>query len=360
MRPSNQPLLTRARARAIGVPLADLRGPRYTRLFHDTYVPSAEVGTLRALAGAVMSRLPNAHHVSHHTAVRLWGGVAPDSADIHVSMTSGHARKFVGARAAQPAPRGVLLGRDTTRYPSLVGLAMHPPGRRGALDGLPGATTRREERCRRSGVAAHLATDGVRVTTRFGVAISTPVQAFLDLASAGVSLVDLVIAGDSLVKSTKLDPATLIEAADAWSGRHAKQARRAARLVRTGVDSAMETRLRLLLALAGLPEPEVNFILRAPDGSWRRRFDLCYPGVRLIIEYDGRQHAFDHEQWSGDIARREKLDRTGWRLIVIESDGIYSDPLRTLQRVRSALVERGVRVPKVFKSEWTRHFMAYR
>ena len=306
MRASNQPVLTRTRARAIGVPLAELRGPRYTRLFHDTYVPSAEVGTLRALAAAVMSRLPNAHHVSHHTAVRLWGGVAPDSVDIHVS------------------------------------------------------TTRREERCRRSGVAAHLAADGVRVTTRFGVAISTPVQAFLDLASAGVSLVDLVIAGDSLVKSTKLDPATLIEAADAWSGRPAKQARRATRLVRTGVDSAMETRLRLLLALAGLPEPEVNFILRAPDGSWRRRFDLCYPGVRLIIEYDGRQHAFDHEQWSGDIARREELDRTGWRLIVIESDGIYSDPLRTLQRVRSALVERGVRVPKVFKSEWTRHFMAYR
>ena len=44
---------------------------------------------------------------------------------------SGHAREFVGVRAAQAAPRGVLLGRDTTRYPFLVGLAMHPPGRRG-------------------------------------------------------------------------------------------------------------------------------------------------------------------------------------------------------------------------------------
>jgi hypothetical protein len=64
----------------------------------------------------------------------------------------------------------------------------------------------------------------------------------------------------------------------------------------------------LLLVLAGLPEPDVNFILRAPDGSWRRRFDLCYQGARLIIEYDGRQHAFDREQWSNDIARREELD----------------------------------------------------
>jgi hypothetical protein len=32
--------------------------------------------------------------------------------------------------AARTAPRGVLLGRHTTRYPSLVGLASHPPGRR--------------------------------------------------------------------------------------------------------------------------------------------------------------------------------------------------------------------------------------
>ena len=60
------------------MPLTDLRGERYTRLYHDTYVPSVDtVGTLRVQAATVMSRLPRAHHVSHHTAVRLWGGVAP-------------------------------------------------------------------------------------------------------------------------------------------------------------------------------------------------------------------------------------------------------------------------------------------
>ena len=118
----------------------------------------------------------------------------------------------------------------------------------------------------------------------------------------------------------------------------------------------METRLRLLIVLAGLPEPEVNFILRAPDGSWRRRFDLCYPGYRLIVEYDGRKHAFDSEQWSGDLTRREELDELEWRIIVVESSGIYEDPLRTLQRVRGALKSRGVKVPRTFKQEWTRHF----
>ena len=89
----------------------------------------------------------------------------------------------------------------------------------------------------------------------------------------------------------------LRDAALAWHGRGAKLARRAARFVRDGVDSAMETRLRMLLVLAGLPAPEVNFILHHPDGSWWMRFDMCYPALKLIIEHDGRQHAEDSRQW---------------------------------------------------------------
>ena len=40
------------------------------------------------------------------------------------------ARNPAHISTAQAAPRCVLLGRHTTRYPSLVGLAMHPPVRR--------------------------------------------------------------------------------------------------------------------------------------------------------------------------------------------------------------------------------------
>jgi very-short-patch-repair endonuclease len=110
--------------------------------------------------------------------------------------------------------------------------------------------------------------------------------------------------------------------------------------------------------LTGLPEPQVNVIVRIANGKWRWRFDLCYPEYKLIIEYDGRQHAYDAAQWSRDLERREWLDQDGWRLLVVISDGIYPDPLRTVQRVRSALEERGAHVPKFFKQEWTRHFMA--
>lgn len=151
---------------------------------------------------------------------------------------------------------------------------------------------------------------------------------------------------------------TLIEAIEAWQGYGTRLALRAARLIREGVDSPMETRLRLFIVLAGLPEPTVNLIIRGEDGSWRMRFDLCYLDQRLIVEYDGRQHRDDPEQWERDIYRREDLDRMHYRLLIVTRRGIYNEPQRTLERVRDALHERAVRVPSRFKNEWRRHFAA--
>jgi hypothetical protein len=130
-------------------------------------------------------------------------------------------------------------------------------------------------------------------------------------------------------------------------------------LARKGVDSPQETRLRLLLVLAGLPEPRVNLTIRGSDGSWRRRYDLAYEDLLLIIEYDGRQHAEDSRQWLSDIFRREELDQMRWRLIIVTSEGIYQHPLRTLERVRDALLECGaIGIRRTFKQEWQLHFPA--
>ncbi len=119
----------------------------------------------------------------------------------------------------------------------------------------------------------------------------------------------------------------------------------------------METRLRLLIVLAGLPEPRVNLLLRARDGSWVRRYDLAYEQLRLVVEYDGRQHANSTEQWLTDVARREELDRRGWRIVVVTAEGIYVDPLRTLIRLRDALRDCGATgLRRSFRTEWRVHF----
>ena len=173
-----------------------------------------------------------------------------------------------------------------------------------------------------------------------------------------LSPVDLVVVGDRFVKLKRCTPQQLVSFCESWAGYFRRKAVYCATLVRAGVDSQMENRLRLLIVLGGLPEPEVNFKLRRADGSIRRRFDLSYPSVRLVIEYDGRQHAEDADQWQIDIERREELDDENWRLLIVTRKGIYDRPLDTLLRVRDKLIMLSYPgVPRRFTDGWQTHFM---
>ena len=247
--------------------------------------------------------MPSGSYISHHTAAELWTAAVPADGATHVTLPSAHRRQV------------------------------------------------------RQGVLSHCRTASAETTLRKGLPISTPEQTLLDLAGVGVKLVDLVVVADGMIKAGHTSPERLTDAVAPWSGRGCRVARRAASLARRDVDSPQETRLRLLLVLAGLPEPQVNLILRGRDGSWRRRYDLAYEHLRLIIEYDGRTHAEDTQQWLTEIFRREELDQMRWRLVIVTSEGIYHEPLRTLERVRDALLECGaVGIRRTFKPEWRLHF----
>jgi len=294
---------SRADARAAGIGLKTLLSSRFHKIFYDCYVSSAVPLSTRLRAMAALGISPPGSFVSHATAARIWGGIVSEASDVHVTVP-----------------------------PTAV-------------------------RSSRQGVKAHAGVIGAAVTRFRNLAISTPEQTFLDLATC-LDLVALVVVGDSLIRAGRTTAAALHDAALAWRGRGAKLARRAARYVRDGVDSAMETRLRMLIVLAGLPTPQVNFILRHPDGSWWMRFDLCYPSLKLIIEYDGRQHAEDDDQWLHDLKRREALDRMGWRIIVVTSRDYYDTPEEVLRRLRDALIDRGMLgVRRRFKTEWMRHIV---
>jgi very-short-patch-repair endonuclease len=292
----------RAQARAAGIRLRRVLGPQFHKILYDSYVSSSVPITTKLRAEAALSLSAAGSYISHHTAAELWGGAVPACSDVHITV--------------------------------------------------PGESPR----SRRQGIRAH-ATTGSPVTSTFqGLRISSPTQTFLDLAGS-LDLVELVVLGDSLVKEKHVTPDDLVMAASQWTGSGAARARKAARFVRKGVDSPKETRLRMLLVLAGLPEPTVNVIIRNPDGSWRMRFDLSYPGMKLIIEYDGRQHAENSGQWRRDLIRREELDRLGWRLIVVTSDDLRDAPETVLMRVRDALIDRGaIGIRRRFKTEWIRYF----
>ena len=294
---------SRAEARAAGLTAEMLLSMRFHKVCWDTYVAREVPITPLLRARAVIRLVSSGSYISHHTAAELWGAVPPADGATHVTL---------------PSACGRLV---------------------------------------RQGVCSHYRRHPAQITLRKGVPISTPEQTFLDLATVGVGLVDLVVVADGLIKAGHTSPGQLSDAAAHWGGRGCRLARRAASLARKGVDSPQETRLRLLLVLAGLPEPRVNMIIRGRDGGWRRRYDLAYEHLRLIIEYDGRQHAEDTQQWRTDIFRREELDQIRWRLVIITSEGIYREPLRTLERVRDALLECGAKgIRRTFKPEWRLHF----
>lgn len=296
-------LYSRADARAAGLPLRRLLGQDFQKVLYDQYVTAAVPVDLRLRARAALNVSAPGACISHHTAAALWGATPPATSAVHVRQSAATNRSV------------------------------------------------------RQGVQAHYGSPTAATTTRHALPITTPEQTFVDLAAAGLTLVDLVIVGDGLVKAKVTTVEKLVAAVADATGRHHRLAERAASLVRDGVDSPMETRLRLLLILAGLPEPTVNVIVHGRDGEWLRRFDLCYTTFRLVVEYDGRQHAEDTRQWVTDIDRREELDRGRYRLVVVTRDGIYVEPQRTLDRVRDALIDCGAPdVPRRFNPEWRRHF----
>ena len=193
----------------------------------------------------------------------------------------------------------------------------------------------------RAGLRAHVALLGDDDLRLFGgLRVTGPHRLFLDLAGS-LHLVDLVVVGDWLVRRSLVTVASLRAYCSASSARHAVHARRAAALVRDRVDSPMETRVRLLIVLAGLPEPVVDHELRDSDGVLLRRLDLAYPSVRVAVEYDGRHHVDLVEQFEGDAVRRDDLAHDDWRLVTVTSRGIHRAPEETLHRVWRALAARG-------------------
>lgn len=124
------------------------------------------------------------------------------------------------------------------------------------------------DRPRVAGIQGHRYAS-VPPTIRVGrLPVTSSEQTFLDLASTW-PLVRLVTAGDQFVAQRWTTPERLVTTAAQASGRGARLARDAAALVRTGVESRMETPSRLLLVLAGLPEPVVNHPVT--DGAGRSR-----------------------------------------------------------------------------------------
>ena len=214
----------------------------------------------------------------------------------------------------------------------------------------------KKERRYRSWLKPHVTIRKRGVIVVRGIPVTDPITTFLQLAGH-LSLVDLVVLGDAIVRIYRISPLRLLKAARASTDYYAAAARRAAAYVRKGVDSPMETRLRMLIVLAGLPEPVVNVVLVHEDGSWRRRFDLCYPRIKLVVEYNGRHHR-EKSQRSADEARANELEPEGYLILPFEAEDIYVTPEATLTKIRRHLILRGWDDVPPLNDRWRQDFAA--
>lgn len=125
----------------------------------------------------------------------------------------------------------------------------------------------------------------------------------------------------------------------AWIARHPRfpgiaWLRRAIELAEPGTESVMETRLRLLLVLAGLPRPRVQVSLRDDFGHFLGRADLYYPTQRLALEYDGAGH---RETLVADNRRQNRMVDAGYRLLRFTAFDVLSAPHSVVTLVSRAL-----------------------
>ncbi|MDR0285102.1 MAG: DUF559 domain-containing protein [Propionibacteriaceae bacterium] len=165
-----------------------------------------------------------------------------------------------------------------------------------------------------------------------------PVEHWLQFYRASID--ELVEIGDGLLRR-QCGLCTLAEVtaklADLDGRRGVDKVRQALRWVRPGTDSILETRTRLVIVRAGLPEPVVN------HEAWIRGnhywIDLAYPDERIGVEYDGAVHVKDRTQMEKDINRRRILQDDGWIIITVAAPDLRQ-PEEIVRSVESALVLR--------------------
>jgi hypothetical protein len=177
---------------------------------------------------------------------------------------------------------------------------------------------------RRKGVIGHSIETFERALVA-GIPVVAPADTWCQLATS-LGREDLVAAGDYLISGVRLTGGhrtqplcTLAQLAEA-TARY--ESRRGATLLawalprlRTGVDSRMESRLRLLLVSAGLPEPVVALAIPVDSGRKIQHGDLAYEEWRIVFEYEGDDHRINRRRYLDDIARRELYEAALWRVV---------------------------------------------
>jgi very-short-patch-repair endonuclease len=189
----------------------------------------------------------------------------------------------------------------------------------------------------RSGmIVRRCALDRREVVKRRGLPVTSGLRTLLDV-SCRLYLTEAVVIADMALHARLVRLDALVAALDMYDGAWGiKALRRVARHAEPATESPMETRLRMLLVLAGLPRPLAQVPIHDSAGRFLGRPDLYYPEVRLGLEYDGGVHRSSLVE---DNRRQNRLVDSGVRLLRFTAGDIYKTPGSVLALVRSHVHE---------------------
>jgi len=197
------------------------------------------------------------------------------------------------------------------------------------------------DQCRvsaRAGVSAYLSNLGDDdVVRRRGLPTTAALRTITDLGRRQ-PLVEAVVAVDMALHAPLVSLADLRAFVDAHRGaKGIARLRRVLPLAEPAAESAMESRLRMLLVLAGLPRPEVQVPIYDDQGRFLGRPDLFYRQPMVALEYDGGNH---RERLVADDRRQNLLLNFGILLLRFTAPDVNGTPGSVVGQVREALASR--------------------
>jgi Protein of unknown function (DUF559) len=176
---------------------------------------------------------------------------------------------------------------------------------------------------------AHLARQ--EIVRRRGLPTTSPMRTVVDLGGRDL-LTEGVVAADLFLHAGLISVDELrTYVAEHPGAKGIARLRRVVDLAEPKTESAMETRLRILVVLAGLPRPEVQGSVYNDEGGFLGRPDLLYRSQRLAIEYDGGNH---RDRLVDDNRRQNGLVGAGFRLLRFTAADVYGSPETVAVQVR--------------------------
>lgn len=207
---------------------------------------------------------------------------------------------------------------------------------------------------RREGITSHRTMlSPEEIIFHQGLWITSRKRTWLDCARR-MSIDELVVVADHLIRSPRPDfenrfnpYCTIAELKDLLQKHKGtpgiRKAREALLLARIGSDSAPETRLRLAVSRAGLPEPQLNVPVKLSAGVVRVP-DESFSEYKVAVEYEGNFHSLD-ERVQRDVAREEDFVAAGWKQVRITRRHMPNGAHAAVAKIRTALIENGWQPP---------------